>query len=374
MKTTSLRARALACALLATTAYCGLSAQPAAAQVSSPTYRNLDSNGVDLVRGDFLTGFPEGSIGSGEAELALQRMVGATGSNGSPGFSQWDHMLLNVTSTGTYVDFGSRSDAFPGAESRGAALSGSGSSYQYRSPDGTVIAFTDPSDPDHAADITNFCDASGTQASCILVPTSITSPDGKSVTLEYEFWRLCVRASPADPLNCTFTPRLSRVSNSFGYSIEFAYAGGTGGSGNPPASFSQREDASFYNSQAGSSALASVDYDHSTPGVTLVTDMGGREWRVTGSSTAYTIRRPGVGMSDPATLSVSLSGGIVSSVTNAGVTTGYSRSVSGSNVTMTITNALSEASSVVSSLTTGRPRSPIRRAIGPTSSMTATAG
>jgi hypothetical protein len=100
MKTTSLRARALSCALLAGTALCGLSAAPAAAQ-SSPTYRNLDSNGVDLVRGDFLTSFPEGSIGSGEAELALLRMVGATGSNGTAGSSQWDHILFNIVSSGT---------------------------------------------------------------------------------------------------------------------------------------------------------------------------------------------------------------------------------------------------------------------------------
>jgi hypothetical protein len=86
MKTTSLRARALACVLLTGTALCGLAAAPAAAQ--APTFRNLDPNGVDLVKGDFLTSFPEGSIGSGEAELALLRMVGAIGSNGTQGSSQ----------------------------------------------------------------------------------------------------------------------------------------------------------------------------------------------------------------------------------------------------------------------------------------------
>ncbi|MEA3052855.1 MAG: hypothetical protein QOG72_1758 [Sphingomonadales bacterium] len=354
MKTTSLRARAIACALLATTAYCGLSAQPAAAQAGSPTFRNLDPNGVDLVLGDFLTGFPEGSIGSGEAELALFRMVGATGSNGSPGFSQWDHILLNATAAGTWVDFGSRSDRFPGAESRGATLTGSGAARQYRAPDGTIIAFTDPTG--QVGDISNFCDSSGTQSSCILVPTSIASPDGKTVTLEYEFWTQCIR-QPDDRLDCTYTPRLSGVSNSFGYSLRFTYVGAASGSGGPPASFSRRDRAEFFNSQAGSSALARVDYDYSTPGVTLITDTGGRDWRVTGSSTAYTIRRPGVGMTDPATISASLSGGIVGSVTRAGVTTHYSRSVSGSTATMTITDALGQVSTVVSDLTTGRPTS-----------------
>jgi hypothetical protein len=166
MTTMSLRARALACALLAGTIYGGLAATSAAAQ-SAPTFRTLDANGVDLVKGDFLTSFAEGSIGSGAAELALLRMLGATGSNGTRGSSQWDYILFSIAPTGTYVDFGSRVDKFPGAESRGAALSGSDDFYQYRSADGTVIAFTDPSP---GGDST-YCDGS-VQASCVLLPTT----------------------------------------------------------------------------------------------------------------------------------------------------------------------------------------------------------
>ena len=176
MKTTSLRARALACALLTGTALCGLAAAPAAAQ-TGPTFRNLDSNGVDLVRGDFLTSFPEGSIGSGEAELALLRMLGATGSNGTLGSSQWDHIIFNIVSSGTYVDFGSRVDKFPGAESRGASLAGSVDSYTYISPDGTAIAFGNPT----SGNDSNYCDGTA-KPTCILLPMSITSPeDRKSV-------------------------------------------------------------------------------------------------------------------------------------------------------------------------------------------------
>ncbi|HLL58417.1 MAG TPA: hypothetical protein VK391_00810, partial [Allosphingosinicella sp.] len=74
MKNTSFRARTLACALLASTAYCGLTAAPAAAQSNAqPAYRALDENGVDLTHGDFVLSFLEGSIGSGEGELALVR-------------------------------------------------------------------------------------------------------------------------------------------------------------------------------------------------------------------------------------------------------------------------------------------------------------
>ena len=69
-------------------------------------------------------------------------------------------------------------------------------------------------------------------------------------------------------------------------------------------------------------------------------------------SNSYAVRRPGAG-SD--TLSATLSGGIVTSVVNEGATAAYSRTVSGSTATMTVTNALSQASTIVSNLTTGRP-------------------
>lgn len=357
MKTPSLRARALACALLTGTALGGLAA-PASAQ-TSPIFPNLDSNGVDLVRGDFLTSFLEGSIGSGEAELMLLRMVGAIGSNGSPGASQWDNILLNdVASNGTFVDFGSRHDKFPGAESRGATLTGGGTAFQYHAPDGTVIAFTNPTTG--PVQITNFCDGSGTQASCILVPTSITSPDGKVVTFQYAFWKQCQqRQSIEDPINCVFTPRVSRVSNSYGYSIAFSYAAAAGsGPSQPPAGFHERTAATFRNTQAGTDALASVGYSYPSAGVTEITDQGGRVWRVTSASGGYAIRRPGAS-SD--TTSATLSGGVVASVTRDGVTTQYARSVAGTEVEMIVTQVVpggtSPVTKVVSDLSSGLPTS-----------------
>jgi YD repeat-containing protein len=362
MKTTSLRARALSCALLAGTAFCGLAAAPAAAQ--SPTYRNLDSNGVDLVEGDFLTSLPEGSIGSGEAELVLLRMIGATGSTGTQGTSQWDRILFNIVPSGAYVDFGSRTDKFPEAQSRGAALSGSGNSYEYRSPDGTVILFTDPSP---GSDST-YCDGT-VQPSCVLFPTTITAPDGKVVTINYEYYSVCVTSGgggggppyeepdPNDPpptTACQNTARIASVTNSFGYEIRFAYASGTTGTGSVPATFHQRTGASFHNVAASSSPLASVSYAAVSAGVTDITDTGGRVWRVTTGSGGHAIRRPGAAAN---TTSAALSGGVVNSVTNEGVTTGYSRSVSGSTATMTVTNALSQTTTIVSNLTSGRPTS-----------------
>ncbi|HEX8449435.1 MAG TPA: hypothetical protein VF652_07580, partial [Allosphingosinicella sp.] len=284
MKTTSVRAKALACALLTGTALCGLAA-PASAQ--APTYRTLDSNGVDLVKGDFLTSFAEGSIGSGESELALLRMLGSIAAGGAKGSSQFDNITFNLSPSGNFVQFGTRADMFPAAESRGASLTGSVNQYLYRSPDGTKIEFTDPSPGNDPV----YCD--GVQTACILLPTKITSPDGKAVTINYEFHPRCVSPDGPDSTVCQHTGRIASVTNSFGYEIRFAYAVGTGGTGPAPSNFYQRTGASFYNNLASSWPLASVSYSYPSTGVTDVTDQGGRVWRVTSSATNYAIQRPG---------------------------------------------------------------------------------
>jgi YD repeat-containing protein len=346
------RATAL-CALLAATAACGLAAQPAMAQ-TSPTFRHLDSNGVDLVQGDFVRAFAEGSIGAGNAELALLRLVGNVGARGA---SQWDNISMSATSAGDrFVAFATRQDKFPGAEARGAAISGSGSSFVYRAPDGSAIEFG--TGGAETGEISNLCLDGAEQSFCNLVPVSIASPDGKTVTLDYEYWNNCVQPqSPDDPTDCTTYWRLARVANSFGYAIAFSYASGPGtGHVNPPASFYQRTGASFYNSSAGSSALASVGYSYPSAGVTEITDQGGRLWRVTSTGTLYAIRRPGAS-SDTTSATRNGTTGLVTAVTEEGVTTNYSRGVSGSTATMTVTNALSQSATIVSNLTTGRPTS-----------------
>jgi len=120
--------------LLATSAL----AAPAWSQSNSPTFRKLDANGVDLVQGDFITSFVEGSIGSGDAALILRRMIGAIGQAGTQGTSSWDRIWFTVTSVDKVVEFGTRMDRFPGAEARGSTLTGSGGAWQYFAPDGTV--------------------------------------------------------------------------------------------------------------------------------------------------------------------------------------------------------------------------------------------
>ena len=211
--------RALACTLLATTCL----ASPAVAQtVTSPTFRQVDANGVDLVQGDLVTSFTEGSIGSGEGELKLLRRLGSGSSGGN---SPWDNILLQyIPGNGTFVDFGVRHDKFPGAETRGATLSGGGASYQYHLADGTIVAFVN-GDPDYSSDSTNLC-RDGSTDMCSLYPSSITSPDGGTITFDYEYWSHCFTQtppgqprSPDDPVHCDYVPRLKSVANSDGYKI-----------------------------------------------------------------------------------------------------------------------------------------------------------
>jgi RHS repeat-associated protein len=351
MSNHSLRAKALACALLATTA---LAAAPAAAQSTNPAYRNFDANGVDVVRGDYLLTFTEGSIGSGAGRLTLDRRVG------QPGPSQWDGISLTVTrpysggsptiaiglSSG-YENFTMSGTSYVSQSQRGGTLTGGDSAYVYTAADGTQISFTDPTQ-NVGGGTTNFC-KDYTQTNCALLPEGITSPNGATITFAWDINNRCSRYFNEDgSLDCTYDWRLGSVANAQGYSIGFTYASASGGNP-PPAGWFQRTGASFYNGQVSSSPQASVSYS-TTSGVTSVTDTGGNVWQA-GSN--Y-IKRPGATSN-----SMQVTGTVGSSLTalNAGVTTNYSRSVSGTTATMTITNALSQVTTVVSDVNVGRPSS-----------------
>jgi RHS repeat-associated protein len=334
--------RTAAGALLAGTALCALAAAPARAQ-SLADYRTLDANGVDLVRGDFVMAFEEGSIGSGPAELKLIRQNGASA-------SQWEgysfrRVYGSTSATITIGLPGYRRERFTGTigassftpvKAEGATLTEQYGAYTYRTADGTAITFLDPTGGDGGE--SNFC--SGYQlpnSGCDLVADTIASPDGKIVQLSWGLGLL----SPG-----SYSWTLASVANSYGYRIEFTW--GSGG---------LRSGAAFYNDAAGSGPQASVGYAYPSSGVTDVTDMAGQTWRVTANS----IRRPG-----ESAASFSVAGtGTVTSVTREGVTTGYARSVSGSTATMVVTNALSQATTIVSDLNLGLPTSvtdPLSRA------------
>lgn len=351
--TTRLSRGALACALLAGTCL----AAPATAQTARQ-HRALDANGVDLTHGDFLMGVVEGSIGSGDGELALVRTRIGSG-NGlehtSSGGHQWDGIYLQqspvsggvrtiVVKDGRFEQF----DAF-GTLPSGSTLT---ADYKYRTADGTVIQFSDLGG--HVFGTSTFCN--GSSAYCILLPSSITAPNGTTVTIEWDLYTICeFPQEPDTPYHCDYWARITSVSNSHGYRIAYSYAGGGGSGGPPPNSWARRTGATFHNDAAGGGALASVGYSYPSSNIVDVTDTGGRAWRFSSDGVRMTgIRRPGAA-SD--TTSIAYVNGQVTSVVKDGVTTNYARSVSGNTATMTVTNALSQASSVVSDLTIGRPTS-----------------
>jgi len=208
--------------LIVTTALCSGMTAPAFAQTTSPPYRNLDANGVDLTLGDFVMNFPEGSIGSGQAALSLVRQYNSS----AP--SQWDGYSFRISTSGPTITVvvsqagrysdtftsSSGSGSFAPVKQNGATLSGGGGSYVYQAADGTKVSFTNAWGNDGIA--TNICGTGGVATNCSLQPTSITSPDGMVVNIGYAF-----RTTSTNFL----VWRIQSVSNSFGYSITFNYQG-----------------------------------------------------------------------------------------------------------------------------------------------------
>ncbi len=261
-----LRAGALACALMTSTALC---TQPALAQ-SAREHRSLDENGVDLTHGDFVMSITEGSIGSGEAELALVRTgAWSSGYNGH----QWDNISFRREVSGATVTYqvqvGLRVETFTstGTLPSGSSLSGGGNSVVYRRADGTTIAFTDAGYGGWGTD-SNFCTGASGQGSCDLLPTAIASPDGRSVELNWQVAAKCWGEITFESYPCTHGARLGSMSNSFGYEIRFAHASDNdGGSGGAPPAWFQRTSATLHNNNvSGSPAQESVSYAY--PSVT----------------------------------------------------------------------------------------------------------
>jgi RHS repeat-associated protein len=355
MTHTLLRAGALSCALLASTCLTA----PAAAQ-SAPAfteYRSVDGNGVDLVNGGHLFSFEEGSIGSGPGKLSLVRR------NAQYGGSQWDGVRLVRTSNGTNAPVEIR---LPGGVSETFAFGtnspngttivrANGSrltknqrhSYTYVSAGGTAVTFGDPTQSyDSEMPPTTFCTVNS-QDWCELLPETMAAPGGESLT----FWH-DIYAMPDGSGGTSYETRLAKVANSFGYSITFVYQDDSQSWGTPPsAAWRTRSGAQFRNETLSASVQSSVSYAYPSAGVTEITDMAGQVWRIAATATSTAVRRPGA-LSD--TFSASSSGNVLT-VVNEGVTTTYTRTVSGSTATMTVTDALNRQTVIESDLTKGRP-------------------
>ncbi|MEA3063413.1 MAG: hypothetical protein QOJ94_3194 [Sphingomonadales bacterium] len=347
------RAGAYGCALLAGTAL----AAPAAAQsgqTAEPYRRAVDANGVNLVDGSFPFAFSEGTIGSGLGAVSVERH-----GNGAYGASNWQNYFLTQTVSGSTTtvsvvlgDFSesftsTSGGAFTAASGDGSTLTGSHGDYSFKSSDGTTVTFGAPADDQYGA--SNLCSHAGAnQNGCASLAGSVTAPSGLTTTFTWEMASLCSNTfNPDGSLDCSYAWRLTSASNGAGYGVAFAYVTDSIAFHSLPATnWYKRSGATLSNANV-SGASRSIAYAYVSSTVTDVTDAGGRTWRITADSANRItgVRSPGSSSDDIAVAYTT--GGTVSSVTRAGVTTTYSRSVSGSTATTTITDAASHSSTVV---------------------------
>jgi RHS repeat-associated protein len=175
MKTTSFRARSLACALLATTAYCGLSAQPAAAQTTqtTPVRQAIDANGVDVASGQLRTTAPE-SLGIGGLNFEA-------GWTGTLDHNSFDMRIVRLGTTNRTVSVAGRTRLYTGGSGTFTPRDADGSTlvetstgtFTLTQADGTVYYFT-PSQV-----VTN-----GLTLALSLIDR-IVQPNGRTLTFNY---------------------------------------------------------------------------------------------------------------------------------------------------------------------------------------------
>jgi YD repeat-containing protein len=327
MRHSNIRAAATA-ALLTTTM---LSAPALAQSTPNPFYRNWDENNVDVVRGDYHFNFEEASIGSGKARLAIIRQGAGYFS------SQWEGRRLTrsgVSPTihtkakkpdGSYFNFtNSTSDAGDGAT---LVLTQDpvtfNAAYEITDHDGVKYLYSDPVGTD--AGLTNYCSGS-VNTNCDDPISRITYPDGTLITFTNRTWSVGLNQ---------WSDRLSSVANNFGYSIVFTYPSLT--------DYNKTKSTLKFNGVQ----QAVVNYAYPVNGTVDVTDPAGQVWEFT----AFSIKKPGEATPG---FTVTAPSGIVTSVTNAGVTTTYNRVANGNTITLTKTDPLGKATVITSDLTFSR--------------------
>lgn len=252
-------------AIAASAALATLCAMPGAAQTGS--HHTFDENGVEVATGRYRFSFVEGSIGSGPAQLTLERRTGTI--SGTP--SQWDGITLYLTrnlSTGVetilvWIDgvenrFTGSGGSYISAKSDGAQLTGAGASRTYTGRDGTRVVFEDPSgNPQFGP--SNMCRGTTDQTFCTLLPASIVDPNAGSVNFQWTMLEECYGEPDIHgDRSCSYSWRLGGVSNSYGYGIGFTYAEDVF-SGPPTAAWSRRTAATFSNGASTSYAYPAAN-------------------------------------------------------------------------------------------------------------------
>ena len=340
-------------ALLLSTVLAAGAAAPALAQSGSP-HPLLDTNGVDLIDGSFNLRLPIASIGSGAAELALIATDGQR--------DNWSAMSVTQTLSGSTIQYavslGLQSDNFTSASASSTRGTGAtltvnpDNSLTYKSLDGVRILFGNPAEPQGGA--SNLCDMFN-NANCTLLAISVAGRSGMTANLNWDVRSQCSTIfNPDGSLDCNYFWRLTNISNSAGYSINWTYATDTVLLHQAPsAAWYRRTSASLSNTLVSGSGSRTVTYANPSTNVYTITTPGGKTWRINGSGQLITgVRRPSATAD---TTLVSYTGVSVNSVTRDGLTTSYNRTVSGNTATTVVTNAQSQQTTVVANMSIYRP-------------------
>ena len=280
-----------------------------------PVRQFQDNNGVDLLSGTF-TAITGVAVGDDKNGLAFAREI--------RGSYALDNMLGEIiTGTTTTVSLNGHAEKFTRSgsvftpvEQNSSTLTLSGSTYTYRTADGTTSTFSVP-----GVNYYQFGNAKG------VVPDSITYPNGKVLTFSYTVVSTSIPPSP----NPIYGRRLAGVSSNTGYSVTFGYESNTVTS----STIYLWTNVINVSTGTGGPSMAITPLSAHAPYVDY-TDGMGRATRYTFVGAGVSgIQLPGSSSND---ITVAYYGdGKVSSVTAAGVTTTYSYSDAGNIRTTTVT-------------------------------------
>lgn len=337
--------------LLATTLLASGGIAPAFAQTTPPpTYVDVDDQGVSAATGSFNFSMTEGSVGSGDDAIAMQRYWGASGWS-----DNWTGTLYRQGTT-VSLAFGTISERFTVSGSTYVNQTASGSTltananksvFTYTARDGTVITYTLPYDP-FVNQVQIFqsggCSTNGGFAACLL-PTQIVAPSGVTTTLYWETPFICTDSEECRSIRMAY--RLTGVSNSLGYGMSIFYKA-NGDTVPPPGDWFRRQTMSFSGGAGG------VTYSYPSLYETAITDQAGRTWKFTTGSGTMGFKRPG-STADSIVVASGVNG--VTSLTRDGVTYAYNRSVTSTTATSVRTDANGKTRTTGVPLATGRPTS-----------------
>ncbi|MFL9841158.1 RHS repeat-associated core domain-containing protein [Sphingomonas sp. ST-64] len=310
-----------------------------------PVRQTLDSNGVDLLRGELVVERTIMTIG-GDQGLQYRLRTQGTGTranidaalhqSGSTVIASVDNVTDRFTASGT---------TFTSTEAKGATLTVSGSTYTYTSREGTVVTFTKPL----AAEV-NY-DPYATEG----YATAIIRPSGERLDLTYQRRVFCVSFEGDFCSGGWKTARrLASITNSNGYMLNVSYQSDDLDDGSQLFPWWTRDDvkavnlAEEYCAAAGAGCVTTGNWPSlSNPNSKYVTT-------TMGPSGITAITLPGNSTPD---VTIAYTGGKVSAITDHAGTTSYSYADASGQRTVTVTNALSQTTTYVFDITSERLKS-----------------